>query len=509
MIAQPLHRLPRLALAGVLLASYALLASPALPAQATVITVTTTSDDVTSNGNCTLREAIIAANTNSAVDACPAGSGADTITLPAGTFTLTIPGTSENLASTGDLDIYDDLTIIGASATTTIVDGGGIDRVLEIYDDAVVHITRLAVTGGNQTAAGAMIRLAGTAQLTLSVVRLYGAPSGVSYALYQLTGTTLTVQSSLIEDNLSGGLYTQAGSTTTIRNATISGNTATNGAGLSSAGTLVVVNSTFSGNSASFNGGGLFLGGASDLNNITVVNNTAGTSGTNGNGGGIDATSATVTLRNSILANNVDLIPSTVNDCSGALTSAGYNLIEDTAGCTITGDTTGNLTGIDPNVDVLDLNGGGIPTHRLLVGSPAINAGNPAGCLDEIGATLLTDQRLFLRNGVCDIGAYEFNSPGAATATPTLTSSPVPVTATYTATASRTPTNTALPPTATRTSTASPTASASATSTRTHTPGPSPTHTSTATAGPSNTAAPGLIRLYLTNLSKDDLPVVP
>lgn len=509
MTVQPSHSLARLALAGIFLASYALLASPAVPAQATVITVTTTSDDVATNGNCTLREAIIAANTNSAVDACPAGSGADTLTLPAGTFTLTIPGTSENLASTGDLDIYDDLTIVGASATTTVIDGGGIDRVLEMYDDAVVHLTRLAVTGGNQTAAGTMIRLAGTAQLTLSAVRIYGAPTGVSYALYQITNTQLTVLSSLFDSNLSGGLYTQSNSATTIVNSTFSENTSSNGGGLSSAGTLVVVNSTFSGNSASFNGGGMFLGGSTDLNNITVVNNTAGTSGTNGGGGGIYASGATVTLRNSIVANNVDLIPSTSNDCSGAINSAGYNLIEDTAGCTVTGDTTGNLTGMDPNVDVLDFNGGGIPTHRLMIGSPAINAGNPAGCVDGTGAPLLTDQRLNLRNGVCDIGAYEFNSPGAATATPSLTSSPVPATATSTATASRTPTNTALPPTATRTSTASPTASASATSTRTHTPGPSPTHTSTATAGPTSTAAPGLIRLYLTNLSKDALPVVP
>ncbi len=503
------HHLSRLALAGILLAGYSLLVSPALPAQATVITVTTTADDRTSNGNCTLREAIIAANTNTAIDACPAGSGADTITLPAGTFTLTIPGTSEGLAQTGDLDVYDDLTLVGASPTTTIIDGGGIDRVLEVYGDAVVHITRLAVTGGNQTAAGSMIRLTDTAQLTLSVVRLYGAPSGVSYALYQLTGTSLIVQSSLIEDNLSGGLYTQTGSTTIVRHTTISGNVAANGGGISSSGALRMVNSTLSGNSATGQGGGIFSGGTADLYNVTIVDNSAGTGGSNGAGGGIVQVTGTATFRNSILANNVELISSNSNDCSGALTSAGYNLIEDPLGCVIGGDTTGNITGLDPNMGVLDLYGGGIPTHRLLAGSPAINAGNPTGCLDEVAATLLTDQRLFLRNGVCDMGAFEFNSPGAATATPTLTSSPVPATATYTPTASATPTNTALPPTATRTATASPTASPSSTSTRTQTPGPSPTSTSTATAGPSSTAAPGLTRLYLTNLSKEDLPAVP
>ena len=80
-------RLVRLGLAVSLMAGAALLAGPAWPAQATNITVTTTSDELNGDGDCSLREAIVAANTNAAVDACPAGTGADTITLPAGTFT--------------------------------------------------------------------------------------------------------------------------------------------------------------------------------------------------------------------------------------------------------------------------------------------------------------------------------------------------------------------------------------------------------------------------------------
>jgi CSLREA domain-containing protein len=57
-------------------------------AAATVITPSTTADDLTNNGNCTLREAVKAADTDTAVDACPAGSGADVISLQAGTYTL-------------------------------------------------------------------------------------------------------------------------------------------------------------------------------------------------------------------------------------------------------------------------------------------------------------------------------------------------------------------------------------------------------------------------------------
>src|SRR3990172_8296582 len=60
------------------LALFAGLVVTATPARAAAITVTVTSDDNTVNGNCTLREAIIAANEDRVVDACPAGNGADT-----------------------------------------------------------------------------------------------------------------------------------------------------------------------------------------------------------------------------------------------------------------------------------------------------------------------------------------------------------------------------------------------------------------------------------------------
>ena len=74
-------------------------------AHAAVVTVNTTDDELNSDGDCSLREAIIAANTDTAVDACPTGSGADTINLPAGRYTLTVLGAGENAAATGDLDI--------------------------------------------------------------------------------------------------------------------------------------------------------------------------------------------------------------------------------------------------------------------------------------------------------------------------------------------------------------------------------------------------------------------
>ena len=101
------------AVAGSLLVVSALLvvalmvASHATPAQAATFTVTKTADtnDGTCDADCSLREAIGAAN---------AAAGADTITLPAGIYTLSIAGASENANATGDLDITADLNITGA-----------------------------------------------------------------------------------------------------------------------------------------------------------------------------------------------------------------------------------------------------------------------------------------------------------------------------------------------------------------------------------------------------------
>ena len=78
-------------------------------AQGTTIPVDSTADSVAVDGNCSLREALIATNTDAAVDACPAGSGADVVVVPAGTYTLTLTGADEDAAASGDLDVTGDL----------------------------------------------------------------------------------------------------------------------------------------------------------------------------------------------------------------------------------------------------------------------------------------------------------------------------------------------------------------------------------------------------------------
>ena len=82
-------------------------------AHAAVITVNSTADNLTAgNGFCTLREAIMNANsdTDTTGGDCVAGSGPDTISVPAGTYTLSLGSA---------LMINQNLTISGASVGST------------------------------------------------------------------------------------------------------------------------------------------------------------------------------------------------------------------------------------------------------------------------------------------------------------------------------------------------------------------------------------------------------
>ncbi len=70
-------------------------------ARAATITVNSTADNLTAgDGNCTLREAIMNANSDSDTTGgdCSAGNGADTIDVPAGIYTLSIVGAGESPA---------------------------------------------------------------------------------------------------------------------------------------------------------------------------------------------------------------------------------------------------------------------------------------------------------------------------------------------------------------------------------------------------------------------------
>ncbi|GAB4581712.1 MAG: hypothetical protein Fur0022_44620 [Anaerolineales bacterium] len=472
-------------------------------AHAALITVTTPIDELNTDGDCSLREAIRAANINAAVDACPAGNGEDTISLPAGNYLLTLPGTGEDQSLTGDLDVTDNLIIQGAGKTVTVISGNGIDRVFHILDSTEIHDVTIS-NGDAGTALGGGIQVGNTLTIYNSRIRDNTAQAGGGVYLSN-TNANFTARDTRIFNNTAaldgGGIYSFG--TVTLYTSLLEGNIASNGAGVSSQNTVVILNSTFSGNDASGSGGGLKVIGTADLFNVTFTTNEAGT------GGGVYIPSAgTLNVRNTILSDNVDSSPASPSaDCSGILNSQGYNLISDTSGCTIIG-TTGNILGVSADLGPLQNNGGPTLTHALLASSPAIDAGEPVNCTDDTGAPLTIDQRGFVRpvdgdgngNVRCDMGAFEYASPGQPTATPTTTATPTK-TATPTNTATNTPTPTpTYTITATPTQTPPPSATQSPTPThtptvpQTHTPGPSPTNTipppPTITASPTSTATP-------------------
>jgi len=344
----------RLGAVGVLGAMGALLLSS--PALGAVITPTTFGDENGGGADCSLREAILAANTDAAFGGCPAGGGADTIPLGAGTYGLSIPpGTTGDGSLEGDLDVVGPLTIMHTGLAPAVIDGNGIDRVVHVLPTGDLTASGFTIRNGRTTQSGAGIRNEG--KLNLS-------------------------------------------------NATLTGNetTASFGGGIANASTgiLVLTDVTISGNRAENDSGGLDQGpgGQANLNNVTITGNTADTDGNGGSGGGLVA-KGTVNLRNTIVAGNRDFSEPGVGaspNCSGGPISRGNNLIADGTGCGFAARS-GDQINVKPLLGPLANNGGSTFTHALLVGSPAINAGAK-------GVTPADQRGVPRRNP--DIGAYEF-----------------------------------------------------------------------------------------------------
>jgi hypothetical protein len=223
------------------------------------------------------------------------------------------------------------------------------------------------------------------------------------------------VQTNLANDG--GGLNTFITTTLTVRNSSVEGNVATNGAGIFNLGVLNVTNSTFYINPAAKSGGGIYDSGTASVDSATFFDNIADSNADNvGDGGGLFVQSgATLLLRNSLLTGDVDdtVSGAVLPDCAGTIISQDYNLIEQSSsvsGCNVIGTTSHDRHGTFPGVldSMPQNNGGDTPTIALPPGSVAINGGDPIGCKDENGDPLTIDQRGYPRVGPCDIGAYEY-----------------------------------------------------------------------------------------------------
>lgn len=437
----------------------ALLLLPATPAAAATIEVTTTDDEFADPGpgsGCSLREAVRAANADVPYGGCPAGDGSDTIVLGAGTYGLTLPGTLEDAAAAGDLDILEDVTITGAGAASTTIDGGGLEHVLHVdpnpggdgpsltltgvtirggvapmgepngggiyveYEGGL-SLDRVLITGNRARDTGGGLQANDDGLVTVTNSSISGNVSDNQAAgIGNWNDSVTTLSNSTVHGNIAesggGGIINENSAALTITNSTISENVSTMGEGggihINNDGSLTITNSTISGNEAEESGGGINVGGDQPtvtLMNVTIAGNVADRDGSdNGDGGGISIEPpylGTFTLKNTLIGDNTDATSGggTVrHDCSaevlGPVTSQGHNLVEDTSGCTLVGSTIGNILGSDPMLGPLADNGGPTMTRALLPGSPGIDAADPA-------AGPPTDQRGAPRNP--DIGAYE------------------------------------------------------------------------------------------------------
>ncbi len=363
----------------------------AAPVSAAQINVTTTDDELNADGDCSLREALVAASTNTATDACPAGSGVDVdvVSIPAGAYTLTIaPDGTPDDGEDGDFDLFGDLNIKGAGARRTIIDADHIDRVFQILATSTVRISDVTIRNGETAdvnGAGAVRNIASNLTLRRVTIANSHATAGNAGAISNGNATSLlTIIDSTLKGNSTvnggGAIWNANGATANLRNVTLSGNSADeSGGGVENqpASTMTIVSSTISGNTADADDNG---GGA---------------------GGGIADTGGALSLRNTIVAGNDDPVPASDPDCFGNVASMGYNLIGNVSANCLFAVAATDQTNSAPKLKALANNGGPTNTHALKAGSPARNQ-IPKGSAPN------KDQRGAPRVGKADIGAYEF-----------------------------------------------------------------------------------------------------
>jgi CSLREA domain-containing protein len=405
---------------------------PAATAQAATFTVTKTADTVPdgcSPSDCSLREAVAAAN----------ASAGNTVAIPAGTFVL---NTAENAAAFGDLPINESMTIAGAGARSTIISGNGRSRVFRPNnDEATVTFNDLTVTGGVTPAVNP----------PLGFVESVPDEGGGIF-----TASSVVLNRVVLRNNTArlggGGLMTEppeigfastisvtADRTTVSDNSVQGGSSNGHGGGLLVFGNLTLTNSTVTGNSSrngtANEGGGITAtsgdltfdstvgedSGNVTLTNVTIAGNSISGGATNF-GGGLSGDNLFVfegeeeedlpifysdlRAKNTIIANNT--VNGARQDCALVNTTSTDHNISSDATCGF-GDG-GSKQNIDPGLLPLENRGGPTDTMGLNATSAATNAGTNSGCptIDQRGVA--RPQAI-----TCDVGALELALPTAVT----------------------------------------------------------------------------------------------
>ena len=353
-----------------------------------------------SEGELSLREAIQYANTV---------SGDDTITFAPGTSGETF------LLTEGQLEISENLTLQGLSASETVIDAGGMSRIFDVaQSDVSLAIEGVTLSNGQSPTgeSGGAIRFDSLQVLSVtdsivsdSVADTHGG------AIYSVRGE-IDVRDSLLTGNAAnesgGAIHAYRGELTILRStlsensavtnggavlsdksdfalvsSTLSGNSANSGGAiytdnnLTGSLTTSIVNSTISGNMSADSGGGILNdGGLVTITGSTITLNTAPLA----QGGGIGSRSGEATrtlIGSSIVSGNDDSDVDVIHGDESSFESLGFNLVGGGNGADAF-QSEGDQLSATPGLAPLANNGGTTKTHALLPNSPALDAGSNA-----------------------------------------------------------------------------------------------------------------------------------
>lgn len=365
-------------------------------------------DPLVNDGDCTLSEAIKAANDDAAVDGCTAGNGADVIELEdSAVYNLT----NDFEFTCGLTKVTSTITVNG-NGSMVIRDFGSPEefRILAVDSSGDLTINNLIIAGAvHSTAVGALFN---QGRLTLNSCVVTGNTMEDAAAIYNADTGTLIINRSSIKSNtaadLVGGIFNNGGYVT-IKDSSITSNIGGGGAGIRinysftapDAKTLIY-NTTIRDNSAGTNsGGGLAV--HSDAT-VEIFNSTISENMANLGAGIFVYSDGIAKIKNTILSDNVLPDGVTPRDCQGVVTSEGYNIVKSTSNCTITA-TTGDRFDIDPGLEAYADDGvPGNGHYAPADDSEAIDSGDPSVC---IAPNLDHDQLLNVRDVSCDIGSIE------------------------------------------------------------------------------------------------------
>ena len=379
----------------------------------TVYVVDSLDDVVAADGKVTLREAIQAANTNTAGFDAPAGSASagDVIrfdpSLAGGTITLD--------GALGQLEIRGDLSIEGDQQT---INADHKCRVFYVCNDSTVNLSNLVVTRGFSESVGGGINNLGTLLVSACTISDSSAVSGGGIR----NAKTLAVINSIVArnstDGYGGGIdnhgeFSASGST-------FLSNSAGNGGAIANYGGLLQIkDSVISDNSANGEGGwgcggGIWNNADATLDRVTIASNFASDMGggirnwsggsltvthsvISGNtahstGGGINTFSATLSVRDSEISENSAAAGGGICDGKGSVTIA---------------DST-----ISDNSSSSEGHGGGIFTWQSIMtvtGSTlSCNFASFGGGISNVLGTLTVSKSTFFGNCASSMGTSDY-----------------------------------------------------------------------------------------------------